>query len=99
VIALDPAGVVRGVRLQVIREPNGIKRLLTGDDFLGQFRGKRVSDPVTVGRDIRPAPGADQSSETIAFSVHKMLVIHAALDQGSRRALRTPGELSAAAGQ
>jgi hypothetical protein len=81
VIALDPAGVVKGVRLQVIREPNGIKRQLTGEGFLGQFAGKRASDPVQVGRDIRPVAGAEQSSATIAFSVRKMLVIHEALDR------------------
>jgi hypothetical protein len=79
VIALDPSGAVKGVRLQVVREPNGIKRQLTGDGFLGQFIGKRTGDPIQVGRDIRPVPGADQSSETVAFSVRKMLVIHQAL--------------------
>jgi hypothetical protein len=81
VIALDPAGAVKGVRLQVVREPNGIKRQLTGEGFLGQFTGKYVGDPIQVGRDIRPVPGADQSSETVAFSVKKMLVIHEALDR------------------
>jgi hypothetical protein len=81
VVALDPAGSVKGVRLQVIREPNGIKRQLTAESFLGQFSGKRVVDPIQVGRDIRPVPGAEQSSETIAFSVRKMLVIHEALDR------------------
>jgi H+/Na+-translocating ferredoxin:NAD+ oxidoreductase subunit G len=80
VIALDPAGAVKGVRLQVIREPNDIKRQLTGDSFLAQFNGKRAGDLIQVGRDIRPVPGADQSSETIAFSVKKMLVVHAELD-------------------
>ena len=30
---------------------------------------------------LRPVLGADQSSETIAFSVRKMLVVHAALDR------------------
>ena len=81
VVALDPAGTVKGVRLQVIREPNDIKRQLTSQSFLGQFTGKRAGDPVQVGRDIRPVPGADESSETIAFSVRKMLVVHAALDR------------------
>ena len=81
VIALDPDGAVKGVRLQVVREPNDIKRQLTSQSFLGQFTGKRAGDPVQVGRDIRPVPGADQSSETIAFSVRKMLVVHAALDR------------------
>ncbi len=80
VIALNAAGAVKGVRLQVIREPNEIKRQLTGESFLGQFEGKRAGDPIQVGRDIRPVPGADQSSETIAFSVKKMLLIHAELD-------------------
>jgi hypothetical protein len=81
VIALDPGGAVKGVRLQVVREPNGIKRQITGDAFLGQFVGKRAGDPVQVGRDIRPVPGADQSSETVAFSVRKMLLVHEALGQ------------------
>jgi hypothetical protein len=81
VIALDPAGVVKGVRLQVVREPNGIKRQLTGEGFLGQFVGKRAGEPIEVGRDIRPVAGAEQSSETVAFSVRKMLAIHQALDR------------------
>jgi hypothetical protein len=79
VIALDASGVVRGVRLQVVREPNGIKRQLTGDGFLGQFEGKRAGDAIEIGRDIRPVPGAEQSSETVAFSVRKMLLVHQAL--------------------
>lgn len=81
VIALDPGGAVKGVRLQVIREPNEIKRQLTSESFLGQFAGKHAGDPIQVGRDIRPVPGASQSSATIAFSVRKMLVVHAELDR------------------
>src|SRR5205823_7948808 len=42
VIALDPAGTVKAVRLQVVREPNGIKRQLTGESFLGAFSGKHA---------------------------------------------------------
>jgi hypothetical protein len=81
VVALDPAGHVKGVKLQVVREPNGIKRQLIGEGFLGQFEGKRAGDPIQVGRDIRPVPGADQSSETVAFSVRKMLLVHQALER------------------
>jgi len=76
VIALDSAGAVKGVRLHVVREPNGIKRQLTGDQAFS------ASSPVSTRatrsrwgpRHPRQFLGADQSSETIAFSVKKMLV-------------------------
>ncbi len=74
VVAIENYGKVKGVRIQRDREK--ARAALRGAAFLGQFAGKTSKDPLTVGKDIRTAAeGAEQSSQIIAFSVKKLLVL------------------------
>jgi Na+-translocating ferredoxin:NAD+ oxidoreductase RnfG subunit len=74
VVALDNNGRIKGVAIQRDREKKRAE--LRSERFLGQFNGKTVRDPLTVGKDIKPVPGAEKSSETVAVSVKKLLVIY-----------------------
>ena len=74
VVAIDRNGKVKGVGIQRDREKKRAE--LRSDKFLGQFRGKSASDPVEVGKDIKPVPGAEKASDTVAFSVKKLLVLY-----------------------
>lgn len=74
VVALDNNGKVKGVGIQRDREKKRTE--LRSEKFLGQFKGKDINDPVAVGKDIKPVPGAEKSSDTVAFSVKKLLVIY-----------------------
>ena len=74
VVAIDNAGKVKGVGIQRDREKKRAE--LRSDKFLGQFAGKTAGDPVAVGKDIKPVPGAEKSSDTVAFSVKKLLVLN-----------------------
>lgn len=74
VVAIDPAGRVKGVGIQ--RDRERARKALRSDEFLSQFVGKTASDPLVVGQDIRPAAkGAERASQTVAFSVKKLLVL------------------------
>lgn len=74
VVALSNDGVVKGVGIQ--RDRERARKALRSDAFLGQFKGKTAKDPVEVGKDIKPAEkGAEKASQTVAFSVKKLLVV------------------------
>lgn len=74
VVALDNAGKVKGVQIQ--RDRERARAALRGAAFLNQFAGKTVRDALAVGKDIKPAAkGAEKSSQTVAFSVKKLLVL------------------------
>jgi hypothetical protein len=78
VVALDNAGKVKGAAIQRDREKKRAE--LRSDAFMGQFRGKDKNDPIKVGNDIKPVAGAEKSSDTVAFSVKKLLVLYDVLD-------------------
>lgn len=71
VVALDNDGKVKGVGVQRDREKKRAE--LRSEKFLGQFKGKTKNDPIKTGADIKPVQGAEKSSETVAFSVRKLL--------------------------
>ncbi|MBI2843578.1 MAG: hypothetical protein HYX78_09270 [Armatimonadetes bacterium] len=74
VVALDNNAKIKGTAIQRDREKKRAE--LRSDKFLGQFRGKDKNDPIKTGQDINPVPGAEKSSETVAFSVRKLLVVY-----------------------
>jgi hypothetical protein len=78
VVALDNNAKVTGVAIQRDRERQRAE--LRSDKFLDQFKGKTKNDPVRTGRDITPVRGAEQSSEVVAFSVRKLLIIYDVLN-------------------
>jgi fumarylacetoacetate (FAA) hydrolase family protein len=54
VVAIDNNGKVTGVGIQRDRERKRAE--IRSDKFLGQFRGNTASDPIQVGKDIKPIP-------------------------------------------
>ncbi|HOJ78480.1 MAG TPA: hypothetical protein PLZ08_10425 [Bacillota bacterium] len=85
VVALehDPAGKnlkIRAVGIQRDREK--ARAALRSPQFLNQFIGKTSNDPLEIGKDIKQAEGAVKSSQAIAFSVKKQLIVFEELMQG-----------------
>lgn len=74
VAGLDNDNRIVGVYIQRIRERNGDK--LRSEDFLGQFRGKSIADPLDLGKDIKPVSEAMTASRAISNAVKKMLVFY-----------------------
>lgn len=70
-------GKIIGVYVQRHREPTNLNK----ESFLKQFEGKTVDDPITVGKDIDPIKGYDKSSQAVAFSVKKILVVFDVLNK------------------
>lgn len=77
VIGVDLEDRIVGVYIQRMREKKSKK--LRSNDFLGQFKGKSVSDPVTLGDDIQPVSDAEAASRTITVAVKKMLAFYEVL--------------------
>jgi len=82
VVAIAADGKVIGVAVQRHREPVNLNQA----EFLRQFRGKTADEPIAVGKDIDPIKGHETSSQAVAISVKKILVIHDVLgrQEGSR---------------
>ncbi|MFZ5862500.1 MAG: hypothetical protein ACOYXR_06670 [Nitrospirota bacterium] len=70
-VAVGSEGAVRRVAVLSSREDKRIVK----DDFLDQFRGKTVKDPLTVGTDVTPVAGAETASRALAIGVRKALLI------------------------
>jgi hypothetical protein len=75
VLAVTPAGRVKGARLQRSREPKEVTDALTGG-WLAAFAGKRAADRWQVGGDL-PAvpPAARRSAAAIAEGARTALVL------------------------
>jgi Na+-translocating ferredoxin:NAD+ oxidoreductase RnfG subunit len=71
VVAIGNDGRIIGIYVQRHREPTNLNQV----SFLKQFKGKTASDPITVGKDIDPIDGYDQSCQAVAFSVKKIIVV------------------------
>lgn len=74
VLAINPNGSVKQVEIMVYREAYGgdIKK----EVWREQFKGKKVSDSVAVGKDIKHITGATLSSKHITEGVKRLLVFH-----------------------
>ncbi len=72
VVGIDTTGKVIGVYVQRHREPTNLNTA----KFLQQFGGKTADDPLTVGKDIDAINGHDKSSQAVAYSVKKILVVY-----------------------
>lgn len=70
-VAIDREGKVRHVAIFASREDKRIGK----DEFIDQFHGKTVKDPLKVGADITPAAGAEKGSQAMATGVRKVLLI------------------------
>jgi len=81
VVGIGNDGKVIGVYVQRHREPANLNTA----SFLKQFNGKDADDPLEVGTDITAINGHDKSSQAVAFSVKKILVVHDVLSKGAGR--------------
>jgi len=75
VVKGDSGPVIRDVRIQRDREK--AKAALRSQDFLGQFKGKGLTDTFIVGEDIETAvEGAEKTSQAVATAARKLLVVY-----------------------
>lgn len=79
VIGLDPQDRIVGAYIQQSRER--VTQAISSVAFLGQFVGKSAHDSLIQGRDLSPAPGAEQSSAVVAATIRKMLLFYQVLVQ------------------
>ncbi|MCX6842562.1 MAG: FMN-binding protein [candidate division WOR-3 bacterium] len=75
VVAMDLAGKVTDLAVMSYVEQRG--RPIATKRFLGQFIGKTVKSPVTVGKDVDAVSGATISSRATAFAVKKAIALYA----------------------
>ena len=75
VVAGDSGPVIREVRIQRDREK--AKAALRGKPFLGQFKGKGLTDQYKVGEDLETAAkGAEKASQSVATAARKLLIVY-----------------------
>lgn len=74
IIAMDIKGTVKAARVMSYQEIRG--RPIARLSFMNQYRGKRSSSPLTVGKDIIGISGATISSRAATFAVKKAIVIY-----------------------
>ncbi len=82
-VAVTPDGAVTDMEVLVYREPQGEQ--IQEARFRRQFNGKRLKDPVALGRDIDAISGATISSRAATYAVRKGLALSEIL-----RARHTP---------
>jgi hypothetical protein len=75
VVEGDSGPVIKEVRIQRDREK--AKAALRGKEFLGQFKGKGLTDAFKLGDDLKTAaPGADKASQAVATAARKLLIVY-----------------------
>lgn len=72
-VVFTPDGAVKRVEVMVFREPQGGE--VRHRAFLKQYEGKRLTDPLRVGEDIRNISGATLSTMSITAGVEKLLAV------------------------
>jgi hypothetical protein len=76
-VGLAPDGSVKGVEIMDYRETFGDQ--VRGEGWRRQFSGKKASDPVRIGKDVKNISGATLSSVHVANGVRRLLQTHEAL--------------------
>lgn len=74
IIAMDIKGTVKAARVMSYQEIRG--RPIARLSYMNQYKGKRSSSPLTVGKDIIGISGATISSRAATFAVKKAIVIY-----------------------
>ena len=75
VVEGDSGPVIKAVRIQRDREK--AKAALRSKGFLGQFKGKGLTDTFRVGEDLKTAAqGADKASQAVATAARKLLIVY-----------------------
>ena len=71
--SINPDGTVKSVEILVYRETHGQE--VHEKKFLKQYSGKKNSDPLRVGQDIKNITGATISSHAVTLGVKRDLLI------------------------
>ncbi|MGD0836225.1 MAG: FMN-binding protein [Polyangia bacterium] len=83
-VGVSADGALKDVQVMVYREPQG--EAIEDKRFRKQFTGKRLADPITVGKDIDAISGATISSQAATYAARKGLalaqVLHARAGKG-----------------
>lgn len=72
-VGIDAKGAVSGLKVLNHRETPGLGANITGDKFLGQFKGKKAGDQLEAKKDIDAISGATISSRAVCFGVKEAL--------------------------
>ena len=72
-IGVGPDGALKDVQVMVYREPHGDE--IENERFRRQFAGKRLQDPVALGKDIDAISGATISSASATYAARKGLAL------------------------
>ena len=84
-IGVTPDGVLKGLEVLTYREPRGEE--IHEPRFRRQFTGKRMEDPISLGRDIDIISGATISCRSATYAARKGLALASIL----RRRTATAG--------
>lgn len=76
-VGVTPAGSLRDFEVMVYREPHGDE--IREARFRRQFVGKRLEDPITLGKDVDAISGATISSRSATYAARKGLGLAAIL--------------------
>jgi hypothetical protein len=88
VLATDTNRVVRGLRLQRLREPETIAGALQDTNWLNSFVGKSVEDLRHVGKALPGvAAEAQDSAAAVVEGVRTLMILQAAADEPQARTL------------
>lgn len=77
VMGVAPDGKVVGLYVQRSRER--VNSALKSREFLRQFEGKTLKDPLHVDKDIRGIPSGEKAVEAVTLAVRKMLLLYSEL--------------------
>lgn len=84
-VGIDTDGVITGVSVVEHKETPGLGSEVAGSkDFLSQYRGARIKDPVRIGEDIEAKSGATITSRGITEGVRKALEIYNEIIGGNK---------------
>jgi Na+-translocating ferredoxin:NAD+ oxidoreductase RnfG subunit len=72
-VGVTPDGTLQDVQVMVYREPQGEE--IQEKRFRKQFTGKRLKDPIALGKDIDAISGATISSRSATYAARKGLVL------------------------
>ena len=82
ILAVDTKEIVRGLRLQRLREPAAISSALDNPSWLDLLAGKRASDPWQFDADISPvSKEAQPSAQAILEGARSSLILLAAAER------------------
>ena len=72
-VGVTPDGGLKDVQVMMYREPQGGE--IQEKRFRKQFAGKRLSDPIALGKDIDAISGATISSRSASYAARKALAL------------------------